>query len=179
MNTIVERTGITVAAAALVAASVSAQVTKPAVTGVTNFAKLESTIACAGATTAAAMPELKKLGYNSVINLREASDPGADVEAAASAAKDAGIHYIHLPMNGRAPEAAVADKFLAAIVEPANQPVLVHCASGNRAAAMWMIKRLVVDGWDAERAGAEAAELGLSSATLKQFALDYAAAHKK
>src|SRR5690349_24675517 len=105
MKTIVERTGMTLAAAAVLAATVSAQVTKPAVAGVTNFAKLESTIACAGATTAAAMPELKRLGYNSVINLREASEPGADVEAAASAAKDAGINYVHLPMNGRAPEA--------------------------------------------------------------------------
>jgi hypothetical protein len=36
-----------------------------------------------------------------------------------------------------------------------------------------------VDGWDAERAGTEAAALGLTNATLKQFAIDYAAKHKK
>jgi uncharacterized protein (TIGR01244 family) len=154
-------------------------VTKPTVAGVTNFAKLESTIACAGATTAAAMPELKKLGYNSIINLREASEQGADVENAAAAAKAAGINYVHLPMNSRTPDPVVADKFLKAIVEPANQPVFVHCGSGNRAAAMWMIKRMVIDGWDADKAGIEATALGLTNPTLKQFAIDYAAKTKK
>ena len=56
---------------------------------------------------------------------------------------------------------------------------IVHCASGNRAAAFWMIKRLMVDGWDADRAGTEAAALGLTNPALKTFAMDYAASHKK
>ena len=52
-------------------------------------------------------------------------------------------------------------------------------ASGNRAAALWMIKRLVVDGWDADRASTEATALGLTNPALKTFAMDYAASHKK
>ena len=47
----------------------------------------------------------------------------------------------------------------------------------RRAAALWLIKRLEVDGWDADRAMKEAEALGLGSAALKKFALDYAAAH--
>jgi protein tyrosine phosphatase (PTP) superfamily phosphohydrolase (DUF442 family) len=82
-------------------------------------------------------------------------------------------------MNGQTPDPAVADSFVKAVVEPQNQPVFVHCGSGNRAAAMWMIKRLVVDGWDADRAGVEAAALGLRNEALKKFALDYAASKKK
>ncbi len=62
---------------------------------------------------------------------------------------------------------------------PANQPVFVHCASANRASALWMIKRMLVDGWDADRAATEAAALGLTNPALKTFALDYVAAHKK
>jgi uncharacterized protein (TIGR01244 family) len=156
-----------------------AQVTKPTVPGVTNFAKLDSTIACAGATTPEGVAEVKKLGYASIINLRLANEPGANVEAEAAAAKDAGLKYIHLPLSRESPEPAVAEKFLAAVVDPANQPVFVHCGSGNRAAALWMIKRMVVDGWDAERAGTEAAALGLTNPAFKKFAIDYAAAHKK
>ena len=34
--------------------------------GVTNFVKIESTVACAGAITPAAIQELKKMGYASV-----------------------------------------------------------------------------------------------------------------
>jgi hypothetical protein len=57
------------------------------VPGVTNFAKVESTIACAGATTPAAVSEVKKIGYGSIINLRQASEAAADLEAEAAAAK--------------------------------------------------------------------------------------------
>jgi tyrosine-protein phosphatase SIW14 len=156
-----------------------AQVTKPTVAGVTNFAKLDSTIACGGATTPEGVRELKKLGYASIINLRQATETGAEVEAEAAAAKDAGVRYVHLPMNGQSPDPAVADGFLKAMADRANQPVFVHCGSGNRAAAMWMIKRMVMDGWDADKAGTEAAALGLRSEALKKFALDYAASRKK
>jgi hypothetical protein len=44
---------------------------------------------------------------------------------------------------------------------------------------MWMIKRLVVDHWDGDRAFKEATALGLTSPALKQFALDYAQSHTR
>ena len=160
-------------------ATTAPPVTKPTVAGVTNFAKLETTIACAGATTPAGVAEVKKLGYKTVINLRQASEPGADVEGEAAAAKEAGIKYFHLPVNGASPDPAIVEQFLTAVGDPANQPVFVHCASGNRAAALWMIKRMVIDGWDGERASAEATALGLTSPALKTFAMDYAANHKR
>ena len=169
---------LTTIVAATLAAAQDPQVTRPAVTGVTNFAKLESTIACGGATTLDGIEELKKLGYKSIINLREASETGANVELSAVAAKNAGIKYVHIPMNRNTPDPAVADRFLEAIGDAAAQPVFVHCGSGNRAAAMWMIKRMVVDKWDAEKAGTEAAALGLTNAAMKQFAIDYAAKKK-
>jgi uncharacterized protein (TIGR01244 family) len=161
------------------AAGVAAQVTKATVPGVANYAKVESTVACAGAVTLEGVAEIRKLGYKAIINLRQATEPGADVDAEAAAAKDAGLRYVHLPVNGASPDPAVVDRFLEAVVDPANQPVLVHCHSGNRAAALWMIKRMVVDGWDVDRASAEATAAGLTSPALKAFALDYAAKHKK
>jgi len=164
---------------ALVATLASAQVTKENVPGITNFSRVETTIACAGATTPAAVVEVKRLGYASIINLREASEAGADVEGEAAAAKAAGITYIHLPLKTASPDPAVVDQFLTAVTAKANQPVFVHCASANRASALWMIKRMLVDGWDADRAGTEAAALGLTNAGLKTFALDYVASHKK
>lgn len=170
---------ITAIGAVLLVTGAYAQVTKPTVTGVTNFSKLESTIACAGATTPAGVAEVKKLGYASIINLRLATETNAEIDAEAAAAKAAGVRFVHLPLNSASPDPAVVDRFLAAVVDPANQPVFVHCASGNRAAALWMIKRLVVDRWDEQRASTEAAALGLTNAALKQFAVDYAAARKK
>jgi uncharacterized protein (TIGR01244 family) len=168
-----------IVATLLFAGSAPAQVTKATVPGVTNFAKVESTIACAGATTPAGVSEVKKLGYASIINLRQPNEAGADLEAEAAAAKEAGVHYVHLPLNTGSPDPAVVDQFLKAVADPANQPVFVHCASGNRAAALWMIKRMVVDGWDGDRASTEASALGLTNPALRTFAMDYAATHNK
>jgi uncharacterized protein (TIGR01244 family) len=155
------------------------QVTRPTVPGAANFARLETTVACGGATKPEAVPEIKKLGFASIINLRQPTESGADIEGEAAAAKTAGINFFNIPFNGQSPDPAVADKFIATITAPGNEPAYIHCAAGNRAAAMWMVKRLVVDHWEADRAAQEAQALGMTSATLKQFAIDYAQTHKR
>ena len=168
---------VAVASVTLVAGIVSAQVTTENVAGVTNFRQVKSTVACAGATTPEAMRGIKDMGFVSIVNLRQASENGADVEAGSAAATTAGLKYIHIPMNGAAPDPKVFEQFIAAAREPANNPMFVHCGSGNRAAAVWFVKRIVVDGWTIERASEEADALGLRSAPLKQAALDYAKSH--
>jgi len=164
---------VTVFAVALpVVATAQLQVTKEPVTGVTNFARVETTVACAGATTPEALAGIKRMGFASVINLRQASEPGAAIEEEAAAAKAAGINYVHLPFNAASPDPMLVERFLAAVTTPANQPAFIHCASGNRAATLWLVKRVVVDKWDVERASAEATALGLTSGALKAFALE-------
>jgi protein tyrosine phosphatase (PTP) superfamily phosphohydrolase (DUF442 family) len=155
------------------------QVKKETVPGVTNFARLETTVACGGATKPEAVPELKKMGFASIINLRQPTEAGAMVEEEAAAAKTAGINYFNIPFNGQQPDPAVADKFIATITTKGNEPAYIHCAAGNRAGTMWMIKRLVVDHWDTDKAAEEATALGMTSPALKQFAIDYAQSHKR
>ena len=77
------------------------------------------------------------------------------------------------------PDPAVVDNFLKIITEPDSQPAFIHCASGNRAAAMWLIKRVLIDKWDNDRASEEATQLGLTAQALKTFALGYIQTHKK
>lgn len=155
------------------------QVEKSTVPGITNFAQVKTTVACAGAVTPASVAGIKKMGFASIINLRMANEPGADIDAEAAAAKAAGINFVHLPFNGGMPDPAVADRFIKTITESENVPAFIHCASGNRAAAMWFIKRVLIDKWDNDRAAEEAMQLGLTSSALKTFALDYIQAHKK
>ena len=154
------------------------EVTKEPVTGVRNFARLGTTVACAGATSAEAVPEIKKMGFVSIINLRLATEAGAEVEKEEAAAKAAGLRYFHVPFDGK-PNPEAADKFLAAITTAGAEPAFIHCGGGNRAATMWLIKRLVVDGWDTERAVKEAAALGQTSEPLRAWAIEYAAKRKK
>ena len=172
--------GVLVAATVFgVRAASAQQVTKQDVPGAANFTRLETTVACGGATKPEAVPEIKKLGFASIINLRLPTEQGADIDAEAAAAKTAGIKFYNIPFNGQQPDPAVADTFLDTITAPGNAPAYIHCAAGNRAAAMWMIKRLVVDHWDADRAAQEAKALGMTSAKLQEFAVSYAQSHTR
>src|SRR5687767_5095770 len=150
------------------------QVTKETREGIKNFSRLETTVACAGAITSDAMPEIKKMGFVSVINLREAQEPGADIEKHRAAAEAAGLRYYHVPLNSAKPDPKAADAFVKVISSKEAAPAFIHCASANRAAAMWLIKRIVVDHWEVEKAEAEAAAMGLTNAALKQWAIEYA-----
>jgi protein tyrosine phosphatase (PTP) superfamily phosphohydrolase (DUF442 family) len=110
----------------LAASAATAQVVKEDVPGIRNFAKVESTVACAGAITVDAVPRVKKMGYSSIINLRLATEPGADVEAHAAAAKVAGIQYVHIPFSASNPDPAAVDAFLKVIRTPGMSPAFIH-----------------------------------------------------
>lgn len=153
--------------------------TKVDLPGARNVTRVDATIMCAGATTPETSTELKKLGFNSIINLRRDGEPGVDISASRTAATGAGLKYIHIPVDGTNPDAKSVETFLAAVTDKANQPAYIHCGSANRVGAMWLIKRVVVDGWDIPKATDEAVAIGLTSEPLKKFAIDYATSHKK
>lgn len=114
------------ALACLVTATANAQVVKQEVEGIRNLSKIESTVACAGAITPKAIATIKTMGYASIINLRLASEEGADIEGNIAAAKAAGIPYHHIPFSGGNPDPAVVDTFLKTITAPGVQPAFIH-----------------------------------------------------
>ena len=132
-------TAIAMLLAVLTAGIAAQQVTKSQLPGVRNYARLETTVACAGAISAEqAVPAIKREGFVSIVS------------------KAAGLLYFHVPRNGSSPDPNAADAFIATITTPGAEPAFIHCSGGNRAATMWMIKRMVFDRWDAERATKEA-----------------------
>ena len=110
----------------LMADAAGAQVVKQDVPGIRNFAKIETTVACAGAITPAAIPEIKKMGYAAIINLRLATEQGADIDGNIAAAKAADIPYYHIPFSAATPDPAVVDTFLKTITAPGVQPAFIH-----------------------------------------------------
>jgi len=154
------------------------EVSAPPVNGIVHFRRIGTTIACGGATNPAAVAEIKKMGFVSDINLRRSSEPGANEEAEAAAAKAAGLRYYHIPFDDRHPSDAAVTKFLRVITTPGTQPAYIHCSGGNRASTMWFIKRMVVDRWSADRAFQEATALGMNNPKMKTFGIEYARTHK-
>lgn len=131
-----------------------------------------------------AILELTKRGFKAVINVAD----GPDTEAEGAAVKAAGMKYFVLPIGvGGSPgqyDPAKVDPVLNAMTDRANQPVYLHSGNGHRTAMLWLIKRVLVDGWSVEQAGAEAVTIGLVNDDpmvpgLWKFAQDYIRAHPK
>ena len=163
-------------ACASVVAAAQQKMEKP---GITHYTKVDAVVACGGATETTALEGLKNDGFKAVINLRQASERGANIDENRARATELGLKYIHIPFNTAAPENKTVDDFLATISDTSNQPVFIHCASANRVGAVWMVKRVLQDGWPVEKATQEAKLIGLTNAALEKFALSYIEEHKK
>jgi uncharacterized protein (TIGR01244 family) len=161
-----------------VAAAAGAQ-TKAEYPGVTNFTRVDATVACGGSTDVTALDQLKKDGFKTVINLRVATEPGANVEQHQSRAKELGLNYVHIPFSAGSPDPKVFDTFLGTIADKRNQPVFIHCASAQRVGSVWLAKRVLQDNYSIDKATQEARAIGLSNPGLEKFALQYIADHKK
>src|SRR3981189_3471858 len=103
-------------------AAAQSGVQKSTIPGITNFAQVQTTVACAGAVTPSSVAGIKKMGFASIINLRLSGRPGPAIAGEAAAAKAAGINFVHIPMNSNAPDAASADRFVKTITEAGNEP---------------------------------------------------------
>ncbi len=127
MRTTLLRSVAVTALCGLASALVGAQqVNKEQMPGIRNLSRIESTVACAGAITPAAVAGIKEMGYGAIINLRLATEQGADIEAHTAAAKTADIRYIHIPFSGTNPEPGAVDAFLKAMASPGVEPAFIH-----------------------------------------------------
>ena len=140
-----------------------------------KFFKVSDNVATGGQPTPAQLTDLAREGYKTVICLREPGEFDAKSEEKAAAFQ--GLAYVSIPVDKEKPTPAEVDQFLAALSHPKAFPVFIHCATGNRVAAFWMIRRVVVDQWQVADAEREAKLVGLKSDTMKNFALDYIRTH--
>lgn len=99
-------------------------------------------------------------GITTVIDLRAPGEGSFD-EAAEAAAL--GMHYVSLPVAGADGVTVENAHKLSDALTAADGPVLLHCASGNRAGALLAMKAFHVDGQSAE----QALELGRSAGLTK------------
>ena len=171
---------VVLVAFSLSCAAASENVLKIDMPGIVNFSKISETSGFSGpvagfggATQPSAMPSLKNAGFVTVINLRLAREEGVDINASRAAAEAAGLQYIHMPFDADNPDPAVIDEFLATAGEKARQPVYIHCNSATRAAALWMIGRVLEDGWEIDAAGKEAELIALKPPDAIAFATVY------
>lgn len=130
-----------------------------------------------GTTPDSAMTWLKQEGFAAVINLRLAGEQGVDIECSRDAAEAAGLKYIHLPFSAKELDQQLIAEFLATVGDKVNQPAYIHCASATRVAALWIISRVLRDGWEIDATAEEARSIAHKPDDAMAFATAYLKSH--
>ncbi len=149
------------------------------VTGIPRFLKLTDQVWTGGQPWPEHLPKLKDAGVKVIINLRShAEHQGGREEAKV---KELGMSYFNIPVDFQTPDELDADDFLKLTDEQLkNGPVFIHCAVATRVGAFWMIRRVLRDGWEYDKALEEANRIGLNNhARLTEFAKEYIEKKKK
>jgi len=142
-----------------------------------HFLRVDAQVCTGGQPSEADLARLAGEGIRTVIDLRERSEH--DVDAEAAAAHRLGLGFFSIPVKAADPKDEDAKAFLEATASPEVFPAFIHCGSGNRVGAFWMIRRVLVDGWTVEKAEEEARRIGLHSPNLVDFSRDYIQRHAR
>lgn len=133
----------------------------PAPADAPPFAQPRAGLYTAGQPTAEQLAQAKAAGVTTVIDLRGAGeDRGFDEPATARAL---GLRYLSLPVAGGKGVTVETARQLHALLGQTEGPVLLHCASGNRAGALLALAAAHVDGADNASALALGRAAGLTS----------------
>ena len=149
------------------------------ITGIPHFLKVTDQVWTGGQPWQEHFPKLKDAGVKVIINLRPQGEyDGVREEAAV---KKLGMAYFNIPVAFNEPDELDADDFLKLTDEQLkNGPVFIHCAVGSRVGAFWMIRRVLRDGWEFDKAVEEANRIGMRSQGRQfDFAKEYIDKKKK
>jgi uncharacterized protein (TIGR01244 family) len=143
-----------------------------------NFLRINDQFCTGGQPRLEQLEKLKAEGVKSVINLRQPSEHRAAEEEAK--AKELGLRYFNIPVVYTDPKEEQVTQFLKITDDPTNRPAFIHCTSAKRVGALWLIRRVLRDGWTFEDAEKEAEKVGLrESPHLNEFAQKYIVKHQK
>lgn len=169
------RTAVIAGAFLLLLGRGPAAASEPDLTGIDKYRRIDDKVSTAAQPTVPQLELVRAAGFRTVVNLREPSEHDAAAEE--NALRELGLKYVSIPVRTADPKDEQVDAFLKILDDPAVFPVLLHCGSGNRAGAFFLIRRVLVDGWSIADATREAKEIGMKSANLEEFALAYIRGH--
>jgi len=127
-----------------------------------NYHLVRPGLATAGQPSKDALGQLKALGFKTVINLRPPGEHDAAAEEEAVRAQ--GLRYVSIPVNSATFGPAEVSAVRAVLDDESAAPVLLHCTTANRAAAVWGLTE-IQRGRAVSEVEPEAARAGLSHPT--------------
>jgi protein tyrosine/serine phosphatase len=128
--------------------------------GVARFSVLADGLYRGGQPTPAGFQFLKEKGIKTIINLRSEDNHESELVQAL------GMNYVHIPVDevwpwSQLPPDAIA-KYFELVNNPANYPIFFHCLRGaDRTGTFAALYRMAIQGWNAQKAYAEARNIGM------------------
>jgi protein tyrosine phosphatase (PTP) superfamily phosphohydrolase (DUF442 family) len=145
--------------------------------GVVNACLLTPTVVTGGQPSASNLAALGAMGGGIVLDIRDPMEPRPLDEP--QSARAAGLEYINVPVTPGTQDDATIERILGVLRGAGERTVFVHCGSGNRVGGA-LIPWLILDlGFNDEDAVNQAMRVGLRSAELMQWGLDYARRNQK
>ena len=130
------------------------------VPGIRRFEGVEPEIAGGSLPNVVGLEWLADKGYRTLLDLR---DPGPDQPAFIAEAARLGLRYLPLPTSARSIDSEHVRRFNDELARSDARPLYFFDADGDRAGALWYIRRLTMDHLkvDVKTASREAKDLGL------------------
>ena len=148
-----------------------------ALNGVPNACQLLPGVLTGGQPSAAHLAAFHDAGGRVVLDLRDEMEPRPLDEAATTASL--GLEYVNVPIGPHSLTDVTLDRVREVLREAGDGLVLVHCASGNRVGAALLPFLMLDHGFEEEDAVAQAMRVGLRSAELMEWGLDYTRRHQE
>src|SRR5262245_9022223 len=105
-----------------------------------NFRRINEGLTTSGRVNVAQLGELRREGYDAVINLLPDSE--SDVADEARIVREQGMDYVYIPVDFQRPTRADLDAFVEAMDARRGGKIHVHCAANYRVSAFYSIYAL-------------------------------------
>lgn len=142
-----------------------------AVRSVANACQILPNVITGGQPTAEQLEALNKAGGAIVLDLRDPMEPRPVDEAAL--VRQLGMEYVNVPVRAGALDDLVLERVLGVLRMAGDRTVFVHCGSGNRVGGALLPYLMLDQGMEEEDAVEQAMRVGLRSAEMLEWGLDY------
>jgi protein tyrosine phosphatase (PTP) superfamily phosphohydrolase (DUF442 family) len=142
-----------------------------ALQGVANACQLLPTLATGGQPMPAHLAAFKAAGGGIILDLRDPMEPRPLDEPAA--VRSLGMEYVNIPVGPGTLNDATLERILTVLRDAGDRQVFVHCGSGNRVGGALIPFLMLDQGMEEEDAVGQAMRVGLRSAELMEWGLDY------
>jgi protein tyrosine phosphatase (PTP) superfamily phosphohydrolase (DUF442 family) len=142
-----------------------------ALLGVVNACQVSPGVVTGGQPTADDLERFRAAGGTRVLDLRDPMEPRPLDEPAV--ATDLGLEYVNIPVNSGSLTDQTLERVLDVLRSADDRTIFVHCGSGSRVGGA-LLPYLMLDlGLNEEDAVGEAMRMGLRSAELLEWGVDY------